>query len=273
MLPIDKKEFWRDRLIAAKQQGDIHNSVYAVSCAKWSNIQNAHAVLLPKILAGFDNPKVLDCGCGYGALLDVMTGKFQYTGVDLSPDLIAEAKQRHPQHTFIEGDLCKLPFTGREFDFAICRSIDGMVKDNLGVGAWRKMEKELLRVADRLVLLSYGEPNVYVIIDAVDDPEVATCNTIAMEGGKLVYRPGMDGTCEIFDLFVDEDCRRMGIATKLVNRLMENTYGSVYSFARSNNDAVRGVYEKLGFDIIAVPGLYRGQDAMMAVKRFDNRKP
>src|SRR5688572_16890120 len=49
--------------------------------------------------------KLLDVGCGYGALLDYIKAKgwddkIQYHGVDLSQKMIAHAKQTHAQHHF-----------------------------------------------------------------------------------------------------------------------------------------------------------------------------
>lgn len=46
---------------------------------------------------------VLDIGCaqgGFSSILSETLTDFSYTGVDISPDMIEAAKQRHPQHEF-----------------------------------------------------------------------------------------------------------------------------------------------------------------------------
>jgi len=50
-----------------------------------------------------DNTRVLDVGCGFGHMLDYMKAwgiNAQYTGIDICPDFIEIAKQRHPDADF-----------------------------------------------------------------------------------------------------------------------------------------------------------------------------
>lgn len=63
--------------------------------------------------------KVLDIGCGNGRFYDVIKDReINYTGVDSSAGLLSEAKKRHPEIEFIEGDATKLPFPDSTFDIA-----------------------------------------------------------------------------------------------------------------------------------------------------------
>jgi len=66
---------------------------------------------------------VLDVGCGFGDFKRWAEGKglssLQYAGVDLSPDLLNEAKKRHPDATFFQGDLFDLDFSEQSFDWVI----------------------------------------------------------------------------------------------------------------------------------------------------------
>jgi ubiquinone/menaquinone biosynthesis C-methylase UbiE len=86
-----------------------------------------------------------------------------YTGVDISPDLVRLAKSRYPDdrpespRRFLVADLRSLPFRDREFEWVVCRSVEGMIRDNAGQDVWEKMEKELRRVGKRLLLISYPE--------------------------------------------------------------------------------------------------------------------
>jgi hypothetical protein len=114
-----------------------------------------------KILKEECNGKVLDAGCGYGrwsVLFD------NYVGVDFSPDFIELAKKEYPNKTFIQGDLKALPFKDGEFDSAFCVSIKQMIEGNLGKDVWLEMEKEILRVSKKLVVLEYTDPENYNVL-------------------------------------------------------------------------------------------------------------
>lgn len=264
-LPIDKPEFWKQRLLATTPE-TIHTCIYDVDISVWENIQTTHLPIIRRILQGYRNPRILDCGCGYGALLDILPREgFTYLGVDLSPDLISLAKRRHPDKRFYWADLRCLSLPYRSFDIAIARSVEGMVKDNLGVAEWRAMEKEILRVADRLILLNYSVPEVYSIVEAVP-PLLSQCR-IHTTGGVLVYRYGQPGTCELFDLFVEEDYRRQGVATRLVGQLLDGIDGeTVYAFTRADNHAALALYRGLGFAVTPIPGFYLGSPACLVVR-------
>ncbi len=50
---------------------------------------------------------VLDVGCGNGRLLLGLPKSIKYTGLDISKELLNEAKKAHPEHKFIETDITK----------------------------------------------------------------------------------------------------------------------------------------------------------------------
>ncbi len=58
---------------------------------------------------------LLDIGCGGGKNVLNLKREFQVTGLDLSPAMIAQAKELNPNCTFVEGDMrtCRLD---RKFD-------------------------------------------------------------------------------------------------------------------------------------------------------------
>lgn len=65
------------------------------------------------------NMRVLDIGCGNGRFYDVIKERqTTYTGVDNSVGLLAEAKKKHPEIEFVEGDATALPFPDQSFDIA-----------------------------------------------------------------------------------------------------------------------------------------------------------
>jgi malonyl-CoA O-methyltransferase len=70
--------------------------------------------------------RLLDAGCGTGRRL-VATGAARATGVDLSPEMLAEGR-RNPALAgieLIEGDLRALPLPDRSFDLVWCRLMIG----------------------------------------------------------------------------------------------------------------------------------------------------
>ena len=65
---------------------------------------------------------VLDVGCGFGDFMswfERQYGMIGYTGIDLSPDLLHEARQLHPAGIFFQGDLFDMNFADQSFDWVI----------------------------------------------------------------------------------------------------------------------------------------------------------
>jgi len=65
---------------------------------------------------------VLDVGCGFGDFLSWFQrehGSLDDTGVDLSPDLIAEAPRLHPGVCFIEGEVFDVEAGEGCFDWVV----------------------------------------------------------------------------------------------------------------------------------------------------------
>ena len=58
---------------------------------------------------------LLDIGCGGGKNVFNLKGKFSVTGVDLSPTMLAQARDLNPESTFIQGDMRTFRL-GRTFD-------------------------------------------------------------------------------------------------------------------------------------------------------------
>lgn len=158
---VDKPEFWKERIARAAAEGREHYSVYLTHKTAWDEIERIHSTILAKEIP--IHSSVLDAGCGYGRM-SAYFPEHTYTGVDFSPDFIAAAKLRHPEKDFIVGELEHLPFDDKTFDFAFCVSIKRMIVDNCGEQAWRAMARELLRVAKKLIILEYEEPDKYEVL-------------------------------------------------------------------------------------------------------------
>lgn len=69
-----------------------------------------------------DGASVLDVGCGFGDLADWLDARWEgvrYTGIDLSPSLLAEARRSHPGRSFAQVDLLEEPLEG-PFELVVC---------------------------------------------------------------------------------------------------------------------------------------------------------
>lgn len=154
--PIDDINFWKNRIDTAVKP---HYAVYVAHEALWNRINLCHKELIEALIP--KDAKVLDAGCAYGRSSVFFNN---YTGVDFSPDFIAKAKEQYPDKEFIQANLKELPFEDKSFDWAVCISIKTMVSANLGEGEWQQMEKELKRVARKILILEYEDPTTYEIL-------------------------------------------------------------------------------------------------------------
>lgn len=163
--PILDPSFWRQRLQSATADGatgQLHRAVFECSPERWQRIEAKHREILARHIQPGDS--ILDAGCGWGRLLDLLPAAWhttgRYVGVDLSPDFIDMARQRYPGKLFLLGDLRHLLANGLldgEFHWAVLVSIRPMVRRELGEEVWQQMERELHRVAERLLFLEYDE--------------------------------------------------------------------------------------------------------------------
>jgi SAM-dependent methyltransferase len=77
------------------------------------------AEVLGRLAVG-ESTSLLDIGCGsgYAAGMAAALGA-SVTGIDITPELIAIARERVPQAEFVTGGMDRLPFDDAEFDAAV----------------------------------------------------------------------------------------------------------------------------------------------------------
>lgn len=77
--------------------------------------------MLMKMAGDVKGKKVLDIGCGTGRLARVLIEKnADYTGVDISEEMLKIAKKKNTKGKFLEADIEELPFEDESFDVIIC---------------------------------------------------------------------------------------------------------------------------------------------------------
>lgn len=86
----------------------------------------------------FSNSSVLDVGCGFGELGKFLTKRYanvDYTGIDITPEFIREAKKLYPNLNFIEGDYLQTPLE-QKYDIVVASGVlNSNVPNNM---AYRK---------------------------------------------------------------------------------------------------------------------------------------
>jgi ubiquinone/menaquinone biosynthesis C-methylase UbiE len=61
--------------------------------------------------------RVADLGCGSGAFTALLArAGYACVGLDISPQLVAVGRRKHPEIAFVEGDIERLPFPDAGFD-------------------------------------------------------------------------------------------------------------------------------------------------------------
>ena len=108
----------------------------------------------------FYKQSILDVGCGFGDIIPYITEKadiFDYTGIDIVPEFIREAKKIYPKHKFIVSDYFKQPLK-EKFDIIICcGTLNRNYNDNLG---FRKKQLKLCSSMLRNVLSSIWQEDI-----------------------------------------------------------------------------------------------------------------
>lgn len=108
-------QFYRDNLNTYKD---------GYKATGWGNpiIQHHNFLLAAEIEGLKSGVRILDVGCGLGDFYTFLKARgidVDYTGVDISSEMIAEAKVRHPDGTFYQQDLITAPLE-EQFDYVFC---------------------------------------------------------------------------------------------------------------------------------------------------------
>ncbi len=150
--PVFDKAYWAGRLAAANS---LHHSVFLCGSMRWSAIEKKHREILARHVKPGES--VLDAGCGYGRLSQMLPEDVRYLGVDLSDEMVATARRMYPDEKFRVVDLRQPWRDMGSFDWAVMVSVRPMVIRNCGQLAWGEIEENLRSVARKLLYLEYDE--------------------------------------------------------------------------------------------------------------------
>jgi ubiquinone/menaquinone biosynthesis C-methylase UbiE len=78
--------------------------------------------VLESELPDWRDKRILDVGCGTGAILQRLGNPAKNVGIDLAPEAVSFSKQRGLNNVR-QGDICALPFSDASFDAVICSSV------------------------------------------------------------------------------------------------------------------------------------------------------
>lgn len=113
-----------EREVAAYYGGKLKEKGATAAGVDWNSkeSQELRFAQLLKVTGDVRDASILDWGCGYGALVEYMArngfATAGYTGFDVAPEMVAEAKRQHPGVAFTM-DRAALP----KVDFTVCSGI------------------------------------------------------------------------------------------------------------------------------------------------------
>lgn len=159
---IFNPQYWSDRLARAVAREQAYYAVFEGPVERWNEGRRRQEQLLVQHVKKYTS--VLDVGCGWGRLLGIMPEGWEgyYRGIDICPEFIELARRAWPGKHFWILDVREDPGYyarngGLKFDLAVCCSIKPMVLRNAGREEWDRIEANLRRVADEILLLGYDE--------------------------------------------------------------------------------------------------------------------
>ena len=144
--------------------------------------------------------RLLDVGCGLAELYGYHKAQdfpVEYTGVDLTPAILAEARRRNPELDLREVDVFATPqpFPDHSFDVVFCSGVFNLRQDNSLVFAQQGLAK-LTALASRLAAVNF--------LHSRTAEQYSECCYFAPEE-LLDYAKRADTTVTVRDDYLDKD--------------------------------------------------------------------
>ena len=147
-------------------------------------VSNAFVPALLDAVAIHAGTGLLDVACGPGLVSSAAAARgAKVTGMDFSPNMVAEARRRHPALTFLEGDAEALPFEDDTFDAVVIGF--GLHHFPYPVRALAEARR-VLRSGGRLGFTTWAPPEMHVMHSIV----VGAVREAGDPGAALPVAPG-----------------------------------------------------------------------------------
>ena len=161
---------------------------------------------------------LLDAGCGPAPMISLLAEKYpdrHYTGLDLTPAMIEQAKKKNiPNAEFVVGDCENFPFEDNAFDAIICSNSFHHYPDPQ---AFFKRVKRCLRPGGRLVLRDVTSENK-IVLWFMDKIELPLANLCGHGDVKIATRELVTECCKQVGLTVEKFEIRKGMRLHCVVR-------------------------------------------------------
>lgn len=168
--------------------GEFEHAGWERAAAAYANtfgtVSNRLVPALLDAVAIHAGTELLDVACGPGLISTAAAARgANVTGMDFSPNMVAEARRRYPALTFLEGDAAALPFEDASFDAVVIGF--GLHHFPYPVHALAEARR-VLRSGGRLGFTTWAAPEMHVMHSIV----VGAVREAGGPGGALPVAPG-----------------------------------------------------------------------------------
>ena len=161
---------------------------------------------------------LLDAGCGPAPMISLLVEKYperHYTGLDLTPAMIEQAKKKQiPHATFVVGDCENFPFEDNSFDVIICSN---SFHHYPNPQAFFDSVKRCLRPGGRLILRDVTTDN-RLVRWFMDKIELPLANLCGHDDVRTATRETVMSCCQKAGLTVEKFEKRRGMRMHCVVR-------------------------------------------------------
>jgi 2-polyprenyl-3-methyl-5-hydroxy-6-metoxy-1,4-benzoquinol methylase len=118
----DQRRFWNHWNLDARCPDHLN---------QWALLRG-EAILRTLSSLALEQPRIIDLGCGTGWLTEKLAAYGPVTGIDLSDEAVALARQRAPHINYIAADVFEMPLPQEHFDVVISQDVLAHIVDQQG---------------------------------------------------------------------------------------------------------------------------------------------
>jgi SAM-dependent methyltransferase len=143
---------------------------------------------------------VLDVGCGFGDLYDYLQRRgieTDYTGIDLSPELIDKARELYPSAEFHSGDIFEFDPPAQSYDYVL---LSGALNEEMDDGG------DYARQVIRRMYQTCRKGLAFNLLDARDSSVAGRFDLQCFQPEEILnYCRSLGGECSLRDDYLDND--------------------------------------------------------------------